>query len=45
MKINKYIFVIAVGTLLLAITSCSSYLDKDPENSVPEKKRGLHRCV
>ena len=37
MKINKYIFVIAVGTLLLAITSCSSYLDKDPENSVPEK--------
>ena len=22
MKINKYIFVIAVGTLLLAITSC-----------------------
>ena len=37
MKINKYISVIAVGTLLLAITSCSSYLDKDPENSVPEK--------
>jgi hypothetical protein len=37
MKINKYISVIAVGTLLLAITSCNSYLDKDPENSVPEK--------
>jgi hypothetical protein len=37
MKISKYISVLAVAILALAMTSCSSYLDKDPENSVPEK--------
>lgn len=36
MKLNKYIAFIAITALLGALTSCNDYLDKDPENSVPE---------
>lgn len=36
MKIFKYITAAAVATVVLA--SCSDYLDKDPENSVPEEQ-------
>jgi hypothetical protein len=36
MKLNKYIASIAITALLGALTSFNDYLDKDPENSVPE---------
>lgn len=38
MKIKKYISVFAVGALMVGATSCSDYLDVDPENKVPEEK-------
>lgn len=38
MKINKYISAFAVGALMVGATSCSDYLDVDPENKVPEEK-------
>lgn len=37
MKISKYLSVSAAGMLLLAATASCDYLDKDPENSVPEE--------
>ncbi len=37
MKLNKYISAIAITLLMGAFTSCSDYLDKAPENSVPEQ--------
>ena len=38
MKINKYLSVLALASLLFGATSCSDYIDIDPENSVPEEK-------
>lgn len=38
MKINKYLSVLALASLLFGVTSCSDYIDIDPENSVPEEK-------
>ena len=38
MKINKYLSVLALASLLFCATSCSDYIDIDPENSVPEEK-------
>lgn len=38
MKINKYLSVLALASLLCGATSCSDYIDIDPENSVPEEK-------
>lgn len=38
MRINKYISAFAVGALMVGVTSCSDYLDIDPENKVPEEK-------
>lgn len=37
MKIKKYISAFAMASLLCVSTSCSDFLDKEPENSVPEK--------
>lgn len=34
MKLIKYFSILALATLTFA--SCSDYLDKDPEDSVPE---------
>lgn len=38
MKINKYLSVLALASLLFGATSCSDYIDIEPENSVPEEK-------
>lgn len=38
MKINKYLSVLALASLLFGATSCSDYIDINPENSVPEEK-------
>ena len=38
MKINKYLSVLALASLFFGATSCSDYIDIDPENSVPEEK-------
>ena len=38
MKINKYLSVLALASLLFGATSCSDYIDIDLENSVPEEK-------
>ena len=38
MKINKYLSVLALASLLFGAPSCSDYIDIDPENSVPEEK-------
>lgn len=38
MKINKYLSVLALASLLFGATSCSDYIDIDPENSIPEEK-------
>ena len=38
MKINKYLSVLALASLLFGATSCSDYIDIDQENSVPEEK-------
>lgn len=38
MKINKYLSVLALASLLFGATSCNDYIDIDPENSVPEEK-------
>lgn len=38
MKLTKYISAFAVATVLcVSASSCNDFLDKDPENSVPEK--------
>ena len=37
MKLKKYISAIALAAMVSAATSCSDYLDIDPENSVPEE--------
>ena len=37
MKLKQYIAAAATGMLLLSTTSCSDFLDKAPENSVPEQ--------
>ena len=36
MKLNKYIATIAIAAFSVMFTSCNDFLDKDPENSVPE---------
>lgn len=37
MKLKKYISAFAMASLLCVTTSCGDFLDKDPENSVPEE--------
>lgn len=37
MKLNKYISAFALASLLFGATSCSDFIDIDPENSVPEE--------
>ena len=37
MKLKRYIYGIALAAATLTLTACSDFLDKDPENSVPEK--------
>lgn len=37
MKLNKYISAFALASLLFGATSCSDFIDIDPENSVPEQ--------
>lgn len=37
MKLRRYISTFVLASLLCVSTSCSDFLDKDPENSVPEK--------
>lgn len=36
MKFSRYISCLALAALTLSFTACSDYLDKDPENKVPE---------
>ena len=36
MKFKKYIALVAITALMGTLASCNDYLDKDPENSVPE---------
>lgn len=36
MKIYRYMATIAVAALMGTLTACNDYLDKDPENSVPQ---------
>lgn len=37
MKLTKYISILAISVATIMFTSCGDFLDKDPENSVPEE--------